>query len=1420
MIFRQYYEFSLKERMYLNPYLTEIEKIWITFQLLYCLNNLNNLNLVHGDLNPENILLTSNLSVFISDIASYKPTSINIDDIASYKYYFGSNDNTSLKGFYLAPERLVEKNNNSNMKTTIEMDVFSLGVIIAELFIEKNIFTFSSMLNYKKGNKELFNIEEYLKKIKNQKIKQLIYEMIKVEPSERITINNALNYFSNEICPISMRGFLIHFNAIINNSIFWRPDFIIGYIYRFWNSIWKMIFGEKDTPLALNKKLNLEIINQIILNNPINQNPSKSLINIDNQGIFYYGENKFILNISNGELLFDIIGNKKNSNIFEINNNRDCVLIIINFLVKNMKNVKYETSNLAAMEMVKNLSSKLPDIFKLKYIIPYFVDNLGRKSFTTKLAALNYIFEILYSFNYEELILPATEYNYFDSYIFPALLKLYYSGSHDLILEFFNNVDKMIDLEKKFLNITLKSRIIKYKNNLKDEKNKENNLENNIKINKTDSNNIRISKQNKKSQIFKDYETSLKFFKEELFRVTGDSLGKINEIDILITAIRKLPDLLFFYGKNKTDDFIKFIINNFNKSDWVQKEILNQIPKMVMTLGEKVLNNYLLLCMEMLIANNSNEIKTFELIKSIHELLKMGYLQHETSASIYNKLIPYLVHPNLLIRYEIIDLTKSLLNYLSSEEIFFLLNNSLSQFFYIPLFDINNKIDFDTILNYKKANLDRVIYLLELNNILYEKNKLLSDDSLALIQNMIKSERKGDYDNGDKQYNFKEKKEDKSENSENLVNKLNNLKKYSIEDKFNEIIRTIANSKDANSFTYKINELIGKIFWICSENTEESSKNNKNIFNENDSLISSTFFNFLKIFRILGISMKLYNFTKLNENKENNNKEENNSNLITIKDTHKLANFYYNKSFFNWRPQGQLISTLYSHNKNPIEKLIPINDNKICSFDSKGTAIVWKFSKKDENIIAKKDLKLVPKEGEQYPILYKNAVGLIDNLFFVFGSKNNLYQYEPESSQNNASILCKSKDGSNITCLETYGENSKILQKMIFCTEKGGISLYDQRMHKIALTKNISFEKGKPICIKESFSKNNFYIGTSGGNILGYDLRFNSILSEFSYYNNDPIMGINLFNYTKVNSNDYLFPPEFQNKYLIIWTASNDHEVGFWNCNTMSCDLFLKVNTFNSNDNSNLSALDVDIPLPIRNLINERKKYPIKQNIIPEFINMKKYTHIYNNNYIKMLSMNHSYDDFYLNSFSILNKNNNYYSNPTTVQCIASPLYEMNNNQSHLYYDNSPYIITAGNDMTIRYWDISREGINNINGNNLNEKGSYILNAPNNLSHCYFSKSSISGLCILQSNESFEDVGRRINMPGFSEFQNYNGIAYHSVMQNEFDPNTDLKFCTKISEAAHKGVISDLLCYSLNTNDGQSNILVSSSLDGTIKIWK
>ena len=119
IIFRQNLEYNLKERMYLMPYLNNIQKVCISLQILYTVSELKELGIVHGDLIPENILLTSNLSIYISDLATYKPGYISMDDdIGNYTYFFGTNSNDSLTGCYFAPERLLDKGENIDTNKT------------------------------------------------------------------------------------------------------------------------------------------------------------------------------------------------------------------------------------------------------------------------------------------------------------------------------------------------------------------------------------------------------------------------------------------------------------------------------------------------------------------------------------------------------------------------------------------------------------------------------------------------------------------------------------------------------------------------------------------------------------------------------------------------------------------------------------------------------------------------------------------------------------------------------------------------------------------------------------------------------------------------------------------------------------------------------------------------------------------------------------------------------------------------------------------------------------------------------------------------------------------------------------------------------------------------------------------------------
>jgi len=265
---RQFFSYNLKERMASMPYLTEIEKKWISYQILYGLTQIHNKGKCHGDLKLENVLMSSIGSVFLCDIAPFKPAYIQQDDVGSFTYYFGSN--SSVKSCYLAPERLVDKNtlnefSNSFYNVTPSMDVFSAGAVIAELFLEDILFDHSKLLSYKNGK---FDLEKELRKINNKNLENLLIKMLAKNPLERIDLEDCLKIFEEEICPISFSKLLIHFNTLIVSSDYWKPDKRIGLIYKYWKLIWKVIYGQEDDNEAqvpeLYQNLNNLILNQII----------------------------------------------------------------------------------------------------------------------------------------------------------------------------------------------------------------------------------------------------------------------------------------------------------------------------------------------------------------------------------------------------------------------------------------------------------------------------------------------------------------------------------------------------------------------------------------------------------------------------------------------------------------------------------------------------------------------------------------------------------------------------------------------------------------------------------------------------------------------------------------------------------------------------------------------------------------------------------------------------------------------------------------------------------------------------------------------------------------------------------------------------------------------------------------------------
>jgi hypothetical protein len=532
-----------------------------------------------------------------------------------------------------------------------------------------------------------------------------------------------------------------------------------------------------------------------------------------------------------------------------------------------------------------------------------------------------------------------------------------------------------------------------------------------------------------------------------------------------------------------------------------------------------------------------------------------------------------------------------------------------------------------------------------------------------------------------------------------------------------------------------------------------------------------------------------------------------------IKNIKYLVNYNCNNSFLNWRPKGKIISTLYNHNEVPVEKILPMKENKFCTFDQEGNSIIYQINNSENDDFININKVWDFNCHNNYRIKYKNVFSTLDNITFVVGTGNKLVQYFPSHTpvmKDASRILCNSIDESDITCLQSFGVDPCQNQKIIFGSKNGSINISDQRINKVALYKKLSKERGIFNCICESFDKDNFLIGTLDGNLLEYDLRINDVINEYKYNDNQniPILGINL--YSPMKNVEYEIESFKRNdRYIVLWTGNEEHEISFWNKNKSYyyCDLFLTVNMLDYNDE--IKSLPIEIP-------SLNQKNNIYNNLNNEFENNLKYLYKLSSNFNKSKKILNTtiQNDFYYYLNLNVSKICNFYENFSTVQSVLSP--QIGVEDSNLCR-NTPYIISAGNDMTIRYWDFTKEKIANKKEQIFDDKKSYIINAHNNLAFCKFVKTSFNQTHILQSNEGYNNNKKKNKMPGISEYQYFNGVVFQKLKQDEFDDgNEKLSFCRKLADAAHKSIITDLLAYNIN----HSNFLISSSWDGAIKIWK
>ncbi len=88
-LIRQWLHSNLYDRISTRPFLSSVEKRWITYQLLHAMRDAHERNIAHGDLKCENILVTTSLMIYVTDFASsFKPTYLPLDDPSDFSFFF------------------------------------------------------------------------------------------------------------------------------------------------------------------------------------------------------------------------------------------------------------------------------------------------------------------------------------------------------------------------------------------------------------------------------------------------------------------------------------------------------------------------------------------------------------------------------------------------------------------------------------------------------------------------------------------------------------------------------------------------------------------------------------------------------------------------------------------------------------------------------------------------------------------------------------------------------------------------------------------------------------------------------------------------------------------------------------------------------------------------------------------------------------------------------------------------------------------------------------------------------------------------------------------------------------------------------------------------------------------------------------
>lgn len=322
-------------------------------------------------------MVTSWNWLYLTDFsACYKKTRLPEDNPADFSYYF---DTSGRRTCYLAPERFLSADETDDGRgVTWAMDVFSVGCVIAELFLESPVFTLSQLYKYRKGEFDPFF--GFVGKIQDKEIRDLVSHMIQLDPESRYAAEEYLNFWRRRAFPEYFYSFLHQYMGVITDPSSGRTA-----VSPHTNN-----FGEAD-----------DRIDRIYFD----FDKISYFLGYENEKDRLLGDSDSIENCSSDIIPLQIdVPNNRHSATSKIRRSvDDGSLIFLTLVVSSLRNTARGTARIRACDLMLAFAERITDEAKLDRILPYLIILLNDRSDTIRAAAVRTITQLVSLFHSNHL---------------------------------------------------------------------------------------------------------------------------------------------------------------------------------------------------------------------------------------------------------------------------------------------------------------------------------------------------------------------------------------------------------------------------------------------------------------------------------------------------------------------------------------------------------------------------------------------------------------------------------------------------------------------------------------------------------------------------------------------------------------------------------------------------------------------------------------------------------------------------------------------------------------------------------------------------------------------------------------------------------------------------------------------------------